>query len=48
LHELGVAHSVDSLASLLNQEPTELMEKLFELQLIGKVQQNYVGMWERV
>ncbi|MCK4499557.1 DNA-processing protein DprA [Candidatus Babeliales bacterium] len=47
LTQLKCAQSLDDLVLGTEQKPDDLMEKLFEMQLLGKVQQNYVGMWER-
>ncbi|MFC1854682.1 DNA-processing protein DprA [Candidatus Dependentiae bacterium] len=46
LSELRKPCSLEELAQAVLLDPQNLMENLFEMQLLGKVQQNHTGMWE--
>jgi len=45
---LKEALSIDELTLKLNMDVSVLQDRLFELQIAGKVQQNFAGYWERV
>ncbi len=45
---LREALSIDELTLKLNMDVATLQDRLFELQLKGKAQQNFAGYWERV
>lgn len=45
---LDSASTIDELSSKTGLDLVELQNKLFELQLEGKVKQNFIGSWERV
>jgi len=40
------ARALDELAAELESTLEEVMQELFELQLAGKVQQNFAGLWQ--
>lgn len=48
LKHLGIATSFDELELKTGLSFQELQDKLFELQLSGKVKQNFAGYWEKV
>jgi DNA processing protein len=48
LGALGASCTTDELSYKTGLELAELQDRLFELQLEGKIRQNYTGSWERV
>jgi len=40
--------SLGQLAETVNKTENQVKEELFELQLLGKIEQNFAGLWERV